>query len=246
MKHERKEQLEANDLEVFIRVKLPKIWKKHGNTVLMVVILICAAILFMNYRRHQMTRLENLTQNNLAIGWDSLRELQVRFHMLDLSDDATAERMRVTRNTLETFDAVLSTNPKPYSKAWATLGRAEVYWLLANAPQSALTTTQPIMGPATQSTEGYLAMAEDGYKQVITNHADQKKAFITALFGLAAIEENRRALADAATWYDKVIESADADQADKAFARRRKMLLDEYKKPLLIKGITQPSTQPST
>ena len=69
-------------------------------------------------------------------------------------DDATAERMRVTRNTLETFDAVLSTNPKPYSKAWATLGRAEVYWLLANAPIS-LVSTYAYVNPIVAVILGY-------------------------------------------------------------------------------------------
>lgn len=244
MKPERKEQLEVNDLEVFLRIKLPKLWKKHGNTVLLLLLLICAAIAFWNIRRGQMKKLDSLAQNNLAIGWDSLRELQIRFHALDMTDDAITARLQLTRETLDRFDTILSTNPKPYAKAWAMLGKGEVYWLLANAPAEAMATTQLVIGPTTQSSEEYLSMAESAYKQVLADHADQHRAVITSLFALAAIEENRGAFDEAAVWYDKVIDSSYATQADQAFARRRKSMLDDYKHPLLIKGLLSTTTQP--
>jgi|GEM_PF-5043589 len=246
MKHERKEQLEANDLEVFLRVKLPKIWKKHGNTILMLFLVVCAAIAFWNYRQRQLKKLEGLTQNNLAIGWDSLRTLQRQFLVLEINDSMNANRLQLAQQTLETFNAVLSSDPKTPAKAWATLGQGEVFWLLANAPAQSLETSQPVVGPTTSTTEGYLEQAEAAYKQVLANYTDQSKAVVTSLFGLAAIEENRNAFDAAATWYDKVIDLTSATEAEKALARRRKVLLDEYKQPLIIKAATQPTSQPST
>lgn len=73
---EKAPEQEKTDLEMFFRVKLPEIWRKHGTLISMVLLLIALAIFLWSYRQRQSVQIDSVSRQNSAIGWSAVRELR--------------------------------------------------------------------------------------------------------------------------------------------------------------------------
>lgn len=247
MDSERRHELERNDLKYWFTVTLPKLLQKYGNMLAIGLILVCVATILFNFRSRAAQQNEVIARENLAVGWNQLGNLRQLMTNPDVGASMVTERLNSAGNALTAFGAVLSADVEPASKAWALLGQGEVYWLLGSAPELAVTTTQPVVSLTTQSSEGYLTNAEVAYRQILTDYTNHDRAVAISLFSMAAIAEQRADFKGAADWYDRIEKLPSITPADLDAVKRRRELLAEIQKPLLIgAGVASASPTPTT
>ncbi len=246
MDSERRHELERNDLSFWFTVTLPKLFQKYGNTLAIGLILVCVATIVFNFLGRAARQNEAIARENLSLGWNQLGNLRQLMTNPDVGASMVSTRLSSAGNALTAFGAVLSADVDPASKAWALLGQGEVYWLLGSAPELAVTTTQPVVNLATQSAEGYLTNAEVAYRQILTDYTTHDRAVAISLFSLAAIAEQRGDFKGAAEWYDRIEKLPSATDTDRNAVQRRKQLLAEVQKPLLLGANTPSAPNPTT
>jgi hypothetical protein len=131
-------------------------------------------------------------------------------------------------------------------RAEALVTRGDLNWALANLPVLPGAATQPALTLPQSSAEA-LQSAEDAWQQVIQKYPDQMMPAVTAMFGLAAVAENRAQWDIAKAQYNAILQRADIPQSFKTAAALRLQALVRLSEPLFTGTLTtQPTTAPAT
>jgi tetratricopeptide (TPR) repeat protein len=222
----------------------------------MVFALILLAFALYNYRQRQANDRQVQVQAALAEGWSALGQLDNAEKQYAVSGGMfKADELRKRRAELasaiqssvqQIIDESDSTRDRArLASAWLLNG--DLNWQLANGAVLEAPTTQSTTRASTMpSPAEYLTLAEQAYSKVLADFADQRAAFVSAHFGLAAIAENRHDWPAAREHYKAIIESTNTPPFEKSIAESRIAKLDDLQKPLLLLPATQPVTRPTT
>jgi hypothetical protein len=255
MKAERRHELQENSLAKFMD-NLPVMLRVYADRILLVVVLILLVIVLVRWRLNAATNRSLQISNDLATARTSVRNLE----MLPMS--GSPEQVATVRSQhIDDVEQAINNIASNASSADATMQsqalvtKGDLYWTLANMPAIPGAATQPSLA-LPKTNDEYLSQAEDAYQQVLKTYPDQKQAAVAAMFGLAAIAENRHNWDDATKYYTQ-IKSSDFEQMYKDLADARMNLLPEMKTPMLIGALPNkpsplaplvlaPSSQPTS
>lgn len=249
MKAERRHELHTNTLAQFL-TDLPLYLRFHANKILIGVIVICLAVLLIRHRITSAAEAKLQTQAALQtaeVGIDQLR-LADRGETTDAG--RAANRRKIVDGLTASINQVLdntSDATEPGIRAEALLAQGDMYWTLANLPRIPGAATQPSLSMG-KTTDQFLDDAEASYQRILKSYDSLKVAKATALFGLAAIEENRGNWDKAAGYYKQITGDASISRMFKDFADQRIIVIPQIKVPVFTGTFssTQPSTAPST
>jgi tetratricopeptide (TPR) repeat protein len=240
-------QATKTDLETFFRYTLPNLFKKHLDRILIFVLILAAASMVWRFRSNaQQQEAFNIAQSS-AIAWETL--LTAREQVLTMPARTEDEFKRqveiydfVEANVATVVEGSQSTDSQ---KASALLARGELNWLMANLVRGAVPSTQPSASKLLTEA-AYLDAAEKSYRDILGPYASEIEPAFRALFGLAAVLENRGKFDEAKATYEKIVNHAQAPANFKEIASARIGLLPELNiKFLSPTPATRPSTQPS-
>jgi hypothetical protein len=160
-----------------------------------------------------------------------------------------AARRNVSSRVEGVLEEVLSETADPADapiRAEAYAARGDLYWVLANLPELPGATTQPALRMP-QTPDHYLKQAEEAYQTIIQRYGDRPVAVATAMFGLAAIAENRGQFDAAKAQYTAISNREDFGPLVRALAFQHLANLPRLSEPVFMGTVTsQPSTLPST
>jgi predicted negative regulator of RcsB-dependent stress response len=238
MKSERRHELETNDLARKI-VQAPNYFKTYGGQIALVVVVVVAVALLVNYRIRSKRANLAATQNGVATARDSINRLASMNPMAATPREVAARRQQLISDAIQAIDTVneRSEDPKYLSKAQVL--RGDLYWTAANLMELPGAATQPALAVEPKA-EDALTQAEAAYKRVLENYPDQMLACATARFGLAAIAENRGTWDEARKQYESLKGDANLPEGYKKLAESRLQLL-----PTLEKGAYLVTAEPA-
>ena len=230
---------------------LSAFWQKHGSKILLVFA--AAALVFagFRYKRTQDANKVIEVQAALSRAWGGVQQVQaMSYSTLPVTPEQAAARSAVEIDVNQAVQTVLdeADASDTVRLASASLARGELYWALAHAPVAAPSTqptTQSVLTPASQPAKDYLALAQTAYAKIVSDYSTQTEALTLARFGLAAVAEDRRVIADARTQYQALLDNSTVSGPDKAMAAARLSGLNQLEKPLLLLPATQPVTAPA-
>ena len=244
---QRAPQPEKSDLEVFMRVRGPELLQKHAANILMIVLLIAALAMYLYTRSRNKQAEQAATNQNTAIAYSLVQQARELFLAPVFTDAIARERQAKVRDVLTAVELVTTSDADASQKAAALLSKAEIFWLLANAPAEATSTTQPAVGFTQRSSEENLKSAEEAYTEILRSYADQKEYVANALLSLAAIAETRRDFAKAKQSYEQAMNDASLRPVYHEMAKTRLAMLDDISIPYTLAAPTsQPTSQPSS
>jgi len=248
MKAERRHELQQNSLAKFIE-DLPLYFRFHLNKILLGLLIVLAVVFLVRYRMTSAAHSKALAQSSLRDARDGIDQLRVLDFRSVLPQDIANMRRSVSSQVSAALEAVLRDTEDPAdarTRAEALVTRGDLYWTLANLPALPGATTQQALQPPQTSAEA-LQSAEDAWQQVLQKHSDQMMPAVTAMFGLAAIAENRAQWDIAKAQYSAILQRADAPQSFKTAAALRLQALVRLSEPLFTGTLTtQPATSPAT
>jgi hypothetical protein len=168
----------------------------------------------------------------------------------DMIPELRTQQITRINNAVDAVLANTSDASEPAVRAEAILTRADMYWLLANAPSLPGAATRPSLNPP-EPRETYLEKAAADYNAIITAYPKQIYARVSAQFGLAAIAENRRDFEGAARLYQSISDDATVPDVFRNQAQARMKLIPEMQKPLMrgpfnVEPEPSPTTEPAT
>ncbi|MGF1634311.1 MAG: hypothetical protein ACFCVE_10720 [Phycisphaerae bacterium] len=240
MKSERREELENNSLARALSAA-PGWLNKHLNKILIAFVVLMLGVFLYRWNEQQEAGRQQLVAEELAAGLQELQSLQrlpgrggVTGLVLAQQPDVYVQlRDELVASISDRASRVLLEAELPSVKAAAVNLRGDLQWALATLPEPPAAATQPTLGRP-QPAEEYLADAETNYRAVLADYADAHQARTHALFGLAAIAENRRDFEEAASLYARIAEDESANSLRREYARLRRLQVLGYGQPLLI------------
>jgi hypothetical protein len=206
-------------------------------------------ILLIRHRINAAAEAKNATANALANAQRYVEQLGAQDSQLP-TDIARAQARKKIMGDVQTAIAQVleqtSDANDPALRAEAKMAEANMYWTLANLPALPGASTMP--GASLDTTTDLLNKAETGYQNVLKNYGSQKLARTTALFSLAAVEENRHNFDKAKEYYQKLSTDKEVPVMFQNLAKNREALLPKLKTPMYIGTFssTQPTSAPST
>lgn len=259
MKAERRHELETNTLAGFLS-ELPILLRFYADKILLVLVIILLAIVLVRWKINSNRERAARIGDQLGVAQASVRELwlasraggpqQIAERRKQVLDEASVA-IKVIADEAGTDEAVL--------RAEALVAQGDLYWTAANLPDLPGATTQPAL-QLPQTRDDFLKQAEVAWQNAIKTYPDQRRANIAAMFGLAAIAEERREFDSARRQYEDIVTTTDVEMY-KNLAEMRVKLIEEIRDPLLIGTLatkpepltplmlapaTAPATQPAT
>lgn len=238
-KGQKKTSLEELDLATGID-RLPELWARHGNKVLIGITIAALGYAFWSFRHN--TALANLqtAETDLA----QARDLVVQLRSVPFSRQQPERYAQVRKEALSNgtgfLDAVHEKSEDPVMLAQAYLLRGDLNYTLASMPEMDAATTRPSLR-LVEDPKRLTGAAKESYQHVIADYPTQTEAVAAAHLGLAALAENEGNLAEAKTQYEAVANSASAADTYKAVARAAIARLPELEKPIKIVAASQPA-----
>jgi hypothetical protein len=250
MKAERRHELQTNTLAQFLS-ELPIYLRIHANKILMGVIVICAVVLLVRYRMNVTAEARYRARTELSSARLGVEQF-FRLESIPTMDPADKIKQRKTlqQQIQSAIDQALADTSDPEDsavRAEAFVTQGDLYWTMANLTPIPGAATQPALAMP-ETPEQYLGRAEMGYQRVVNEYSNQQMAKVTALLGLAAIEENRRNWDEAIEYYNQVTADEKAANVFKGIARQRLSLIPQLRTPVYLGSFssTQPVTAPAT
>jgi tetratricopeptide (TPR) repeat protein len=245
MKAERRHELQTNTLAQFL-ADLPLYIRFHANKILLGVIVICLVILLLRYRSTQAQKQAAQTREALSEARLTIAQLAVADRFRGNDAERAEYRKRLAQQASSSIDLILATTQDPDDaaiRAEALVIRGDLNWSLANLPVLPGASTQPLLA-LPRTSEEYLQAAEDAYQQVLASYPSQQMARVTALLGLAAIEENRGNWEQASRYYQQVAADETIASSFRQIAQMRQSIIPQIRMPVYLGSY--PATQPST
>lgn len=249
MKAERRHELQTNSLAQFLS-DLPLYIRFHGNKILIGVIVVCLLVLLIRYRMSTAEQARQMTIGSLTSARSGIEQLKLVDRMQS-ADPAgrVKQRIDLSRQVATAIDQILQSTSDPDDaavRAEAYVARGDLNWSLANLPEVPGAATQPSLAMPNPP-EQYLKQAEDAYQQVLGAYPNQRMAKISALLGLAAIEENRGNWDRATEIYNRMLKDDAISRQFKEMARVRLSIMPQLRTPVYLGSFssTQPATAPA-
>jgi hypothetical protein len=223
---------------------LPDKLKRWANTILTVLLIVAAVALLLRWRLNSAAQARQDILNQLATAQAGVTELGRDLSPYPPQYLAQLRAANLTR-VQDAVSTVLNNSNDTKLKAAALIARGDLYWQLANFPPLPGAATQPFLQPE-QSAEQYLTTATEAYQQILNSdeYKQQHDAVISALFGLAAIDENRHDWPSAAKHLTLVANDTAATPTLRDLATRQISALPQLQTSLYLAPSTQPTTQP--
>lgn len=247
MKSERRHELEANSLALWLRWRAPELLEKHGTKLLLGVVVIALAVVLIRYRI-------NAPKQAAANAGDYLSLAQEYIEGLEALTRTPGDAAQVTKLIGTALDE--SDDPVIQARAHLTLG--DYYWALSIYPEVPAAATQPALRPDLPRSE-LLTKAAEAYTKALAAPDDHAHLKARALLSLGVVAESRaRDLQGNATpnaaehWkaarehYEKVLALAEAPQVLKDEAQWHIDELARIQQPVWIVAATQPTTAPGS
>jgi tetratricopeptide (TPR) repeat protein len=259
MKAERRHELQDNTLARKLQ-NLPVALQFYADKILLGIVIILAIIVLVRWRINAGRERARAAADALASARTSILALS-RIPPIGPAQQLADYRNQL-RNDAETALRTISADAAADDtrlRSEALLAKADLLWTLANLPDIPGAATQPVLR-LTESRDDLLKQAEETYQQILKNYPAQPRMKASALFGLAAIAEDRRNFDLAAEQYNQVKQS-DAEEMYKQLADARLRILPDLRQPLVFGSLTtrpaelsppapttstQPATAPST
>lgn len=248
MKAERRHELQTNTLAKTL-ADVPLYLRFHFGKILLGLLLGALLVLLI---RHRMAagRVRGLEAIN---GLTEARRLVSQLPLLDLAEPDLAqrasERKRAASEAEGLLDQLFQETQDPDDsalRAEAYVARGDLFWALANLPPIPGAATQPTL-QLPQTADQYLKQSEDAYQQVLRDYRDRTLSALTAMFGLAAVAENRGEYDAAAAQYEAITKHPNVTDISKSLAAQRREYLSRLREPLFTGTVTsQPTTRPDT
>ncbi|HEY7090527.1 MAG TPA: hypothetical protein VH518_20685 [Tepidisphaeraceae bacterium] len=247
MKAERRHELQTNSLAQFLN-DLPIYLRIHANKLLIGVIILCLLFMLVRYRMNaaeDTQRNMKLSLGSARIGIDQVHSVE-RMGVKDPSEQVR-QLKSLAASVNSALDQVIANTTDPAVLAEAYAARGDLYWALANVKPLPGAATQPALAMP-ETPQQYFGRAEEHYLRVLKDYPTQPTAKVTALLGLAAIEENRHNWDKAAGYYKQVQDDPTAANVFKRLADQRTRMLSELRTPIYLGAFssTQPTTAPTT
>lgn len=265
MDSHRRHELEHNSLYQALQ-RVPGLLVDYGSYVLLGLAVVVALYFYFRTR----STAQQQEHEAEAVGLYSMAETvegaqQFRRLAGFMTPDEVAARLADVSSDFEAYSLLPATSQRPGVRSRAARLRGDFGWTLATYPKPRPVGIEPATGPATQPSqpatapapttqpsqaEIWLDEAEAAYREVIEKYPEQTADNLAALFGLAAIAEERGRFEDAAKHYEALIARGDASEGVKNLARQRKRLLGILAvNPRLAKSLppaTLPAAPPTT
>lgn len=229
-----------------LMLKAGDVFRDYGNWIL--VALVAAAVLIWAYRLRQRSAAEAdvaarqgiVALNDTVSAADNLRVLAPQFTADQLAtrvsdlDQQLADMLAITRDTSPAFEA------------HALRLQGDYYWTLATIPAPLPATRPAGEYPQLQEKSDLLANAAAAYETVVNEYKDQQADVRAALFGLAAIHEEKGEFDAAAARYDQLLSQSNLPPVQRRVAEQRKRLLPRLSaQSRLAPPTTAPATPPT-
>jgi hypothetical protein len=250
MKAERRHELQTNTLSQFL-TDLPLYLRFHANKILIGVIVLCLVVLLVRHRLTAAREAKEATRAALVSVRSQIQQIEMADRSQTTEVARSNERAKMKAEINDSIDRILQGTEDPADsaiRADAMILRGDMYWTLANLPGPTTSTSQPSVGLSQPSAASYLDSAQAAYDAVLSKYASQQIAKASALFGLAAIEENRRNWDKASAYYTSITTDAGIAQVFKDMAGQRARFMPQMRAPMYMGNFssTQPTTEPST
>lgn len=261
MDSERRHELEENSLARALG-KAPSFLWEYGAYVLLGLAVVVSVFFYMRTRSSaelSKREAEAASLYNMNTALDRAKE--ARQFAAFLPPEELAARQEDAASEIQQWASIPSDSERPGVRAHALRLRGDMAWTLASFPPprkpvpatQPASTTQPATRPATdlaggntRSAEDWLADAEAAYSQVLKEYPDQTADVLAALFGLAAIAEQRGNFQGAVGFYDQIIARDDIGEGAHTLAERRKDMLQILRVNPRLGAPRTPATQPAT
>jgi hypothetical protein len=240
MKAERRHELQTNTLARFLE-NLPLYFRFHLGKILTGALFLVLLVMLIRYRTTSQVQSRAQVQDGLVTARMRLNALE-QAEMIGAAplEQRVAERRTVAAQIEALVNDILQLADGPEDasvRAEALIVRGDVNWMLGNLPPPEAATTQESLRMP-QPSDQYLEAAQQAYEEVLRDYSDKTTSAITALFGLAAIAENRQQWDAARSRYDAILQRPDAGAAYKTLAAQRQQLLDELSTPIYLGTLT--------
>jgi hypothetical protein len=170
MKAERRHELQTNSLALWLQLRLPEIWQKYGNHILLGLIILIGAFWFVRWRYEAPRKAANEAANALA-------SIEMTLNAARSPDDTGDIPQRIA-------DALtISDNKDVQALGFVLLG--EYQWTLATQPQ-------PLTSRPSKSTpEDLYKKADDAFRNSLAAGSQQMDLIVRARFGRAIVAEQQ-------------------------------------------------------
>lgn len=245
MKAERRHELQQNTLARFID-NVPLYFRFHLNKILTGLLVILVIVFLIRYRMSSAQQSRQAADASLRAAREYIDQLAVRTFV---TQDVATQRRSFAGQAGSAIEAVLRDTDEQDDaqvRAEAMVARGDLNWTLANLPALPGATTQPALELPVNPSEA-LDRAAQAYREVIQRYPSQTISAVTAMFGLAAIAENRGNWDAARAEYQAILQKPDVSQAFKTTAAFRLEMLERIRQPLFTGTLTtQPASEPAT
>lgn len=228
--------------------RIPEIWNRHGNTILIVLTIAALAYAAWNWRARSQQQAAMLASQDLIAGRDALAELQG----LSLANPEfyAVQRKRVYDMGSSAILDVLSKSEDKGVLARALVLQGDLAYAVAQMPESPAVTTRPALGMS-KSVEQLLTEAKNSYQAVLAQYNTEATQAVAARLGLAAIAENAGDFAVAKQQYEAVAADEQAYQIYRDAAKEKVRRLPELERPMRLRATSGPAeplvtTRPTT
>lgn len=251
MKAERRHELKTNALARGLE-GLPDYWREYGSRILLVVLVAAIAFLLVRYWNDKKANDARLVAESIETASTSLQELQqlpAQSFVRPASEIAEG-REKLRQQAEQAINTILNTTKDPKMLVAAYLDRGNLYWSLANFPETPGSTTLPSSQQLTNR-DAFLDQAKASYEKVLDPaYKASVENIFAARMGLAAIAENQGKWDEAKAQYQAIADAPNMPASFKELAAKRLANLAKYQSPaLLVPAPTvtpEPSTAPAT
>ena len=259
MESERRHELEENSLARAMR-KAPELIWEYGAYALLAVAVVVAVYFYFRNRTVNAQLERQATAQGLYNMLDAVNGLErLRTMAVFVPAETLQQQTGELRANFETYAELANRSTDPGTLCHALRLRGDFAWAMATlpSPDAGDAATQPATGPSTapvtrpatrpslMPATDWLAQAEAAYRQVVERYPKQTADNLAALFGLAAIAEQRGNFGAAGEHYDAVVARTDVSDAIKEVARQRKALLGHMTLAPRLAPPRAPATQPA-
>jgi hypothetical protein len=248
MKSERRHELEANSLALWLRWRAPELLEKYGTKILLGVVIVALGVVLIRYRINAPKQAAANASDYLSLAREFVTGLE---NLQRTPGDAAAQVTRLIQQAVDESD-----DPAIQSRAHLTLG--DYYWALACYPSLPEAATRPAFRPELPRNE-LLTKAHEAYTKALAVPDEQNYLKVRALISLGVVAEGRARDSEgnstpqaAEQWkvareqYEKVLALPNAPQALKDEAQWHIDELARVQQPVFLVAATQPTTAQST
>lgn len=247
MKSERRHELEANSLALWLRWRAPVLLEKYGTKILLAIVIIALAVILIRYRINAPKQAAQNAADYLTLAHEYVQGLET----LQRTPGEAAQVTNLVSTALdESDDATIQ------ARGYLTLG--DYYWALANYPDVPEAATRPALRPELPRNE-LLAKASEAYTKAVDLPDDRPYLTARALLSLGSVAEARARDLDgnptpdaaehwktAREYYQKVLALDAAPQVLKDEAQWHLDQLATLQQPVWLVAATQPATDATT